>query len=275
LNAAYKKGLFIERMKKVTSAGVESYVPEQFDVFCPVAMANIWGMEEVLGDRCISIVIERSNDPVRTRLMETDGFNGEFLPLLSCISVVCAMSLCPTTYKGWNDYIQSKHSTTTLTTLNTHTQHTHHTHTTTLTTEQILLYDRIDSQGISGRSLEIFMPLLMVAASFDSLLLEEVLLTVAELAKEKKDNDRAESYDVMMIEFISQLPYSELDFIPVISLCNDLAEFIGEKQDWLNVKWLGKALKRVGLVVDKVRHTDGRKVRLNMAKAKEMIKCFK
>ena len=58
LNAAYKKGQKIKRMKK---AGDE-YVVEEFDIYTPICMANIWGMDEVLGDRCITIVLEKSND---------------------------------------------------------------------------------------------------------------------------------------------------------------------------------------------------------------------
>jgi len=61
LNSAYKKGTTIERMSKKKIEGSEQQVVEEFEVYCPIAMANILGMENVLGDRCISIILEKSD----------------------------------------------------------------------------------------------------------------------------------------------------------------------------------------------------------------------
>ena len=58
------------RIKKKKGIEGEEQVVEEFDVFRPIVMANIWGMEEVLGDRCISIVLERSNNSKITKLVE-------------------------------------------------------------------------------------------------------------------------------------------------------------------------------------------------------------
>jgi len=47
LNSAYKKGLFVPRMKKVK----EEQVTQMFESFSPICIANIWGLDDVLQDR--------------------------------------------------------------------------------------------------------------------------------------------------------------------------------------------------------------------------------
>ena len=62
LNAGYKKGMGVERSRKITyqnqKFGGEKYKIEKYELYCPIAMANIWGMEEVLADRCIILTLE-------------------------------------------------------------------------------------------------------------------------------------------------------------------------------------------------------------------------
>ncbi len=81
LNAGYKKGMAVERAKKVTFQGGqfsnEKYKIERYELYCPIAMANIWGMEEVLADRCISLVLEKSSNKKITRILENFDENKE------------------------------------------------------------------------------------------------------------------------------------------------------------------------------------------------------
>ena len=70
LNSCYKRGTKVKRMKqKKTIEGVQQVV-EEFDVYRPIVLANIWGMETVLGDRCITIILEKSNNKEKTNLIE-------------------------------------------------------------------------------------------------------------------------------------------------------------------------------------------------------------
>ena len=58
LNSAYKRGGKVVRVKKVKTNGEEKQVSESFEPFFPVAMANIWGMDETLGDRALTLILE-------------------------------------------------------------------------------------------------------------------------------------------------------------------------------------------------------------------------
>ncbi|HKZ45592.1 MAG TPA: hypothetical protein VJ343_02710, partial [archaeon] len=67
LNTAYKKGLFVPRMKKNKEGQIET---EKFETFAPVAIANIWGLESVLQDRCVSMILEKSHNAQITKKVE-------------------------------------------------------------------------------------------------------------------------------------------------------------------------------------------------------------
>jgi len=277
LNAAYKKGMFIERLKKVNTKGVESYVPEQFDVYCPIAMANIWGMEEVLADRCLKTTLEKSNNPILTRMMETEGFNGELRNFLSPLSVVSVSVGCSGEHIEWNDFLKNHYQEPTLitpTTPITQTTQTTQQHNNTYYTN-IEMYEKIIQSNIKGRALELFFPLFLIANKISKFLFEDLLKLAIKIVKEKNQDDRDESKDVMLLEYLSIQNYSELNQIPILTLNKGFFDYVETGDDWINPVWLGRALKRLNLVIEKVRHGDGRKVRINFKKVREKLRMFK
>jgi len=64
LLGGYKKGSFVYRSEKTSSGKI---VPSKFAIYSPKALANIEGLEDVLQDRTITIVMMRSVDPMITR----------------------------------------------------------------------------------------------------------------------------------------------------------------------------------------------------------------
>jgi hypothetical protein len=47
------------------------------------------------------------------------------------------------------------------------------------------------------------------------------------------------------------------------------------EEDWFNEKWMGRALKRLGLIKEKKRMNYGVVVKLDYTKAQEKIRMFK
>lgn len=277
LNASYKKGGIVQRMKKVKDKDGEGYKTESFEPFKPVVMANIWGMDEVLGDRCISFILEKSNNPSKTKKLENFTNNQTILDIKRTLDAI-SMSLChvmsqKNNINAWNNYIDNRYNDiTTYTTLTTLT---------TLTTQQIeddevLL--KIDNSGIEGRNLELLFPLLNVARILNDEVFEDILRIGSKIMVNKKEDELAESKDVSVIEFVSQLnPSYQIDFIYLNELLRKYIEYTGEtdsEDKWLNAKWFGKSLKRLGLIIDKRRKTKGREITLNISKAKENLKMF-
>ncbi len=277
LNASYKKGTKIFRMKKTKSKTGEEQTVEEFEPYRPIAMANIWGMEEVLADRCVVITLEKSNNPLKTKLTEDYDTHESFAKVLKTFSQcsLCSVVSIKNIYQNWNNYILDKYKTThtTLYTYNTYT---------TLTTPQALkdiklmsLFNKIDESGIEGRNLELFLPLFFIAEVLGDDILKDLIRISQEFSKNKAHDEEVESRDVMVYQFVSQLADVPMKFHSVKKLADEFKAYTGEDYEWLNAKWLGRSLKRLNLIIDKKRTYNGVEAILNIKKAGEKLKMFK
>jgi len=270
LNGAYKKGIKVKRMKKRKFKEGEEQVVEEFDVYCPIVMANIWGIEEVLGDRCIQCILERSNDPFFTKKMEIFDKDEDITTLKDFLLIddkgVVMQFLTPkTTYTLWNNYIANKYYTK-----------LHYTHTTETTLTALPLFKKIDKANINGRDLELFFPLFIISSNISNKILNKMIEIAKKITQEKSIDQLVESRDISLIDFISQQIY--IDFVPILELTKKFKDFLKEEQEetkWINTKWIGRALKRLNLVKEKRRLGRGIEIIPNTQKAQKKIKMFK
>jgi len=262
LNASYKKGTKVKRMRKARGADGESQVVEEFDVYRPIAMANIWGMENVLGDRCISVVLERSNNEKVTKLLEI--FNHDNLITLtkslftkgrcSLCSVVATVDI----HLSWNEYITGIYTTT------------YYNNYTLLHT----LFEDIKNSKINGRDLELSMPLLLIAHQMGNEVFQQIISTLMQIMEDKKTEEFTESRDVLLIDFVSQ----QLDdgyYKSLTNITKEFESFLQLNEDWINTRWVGRALKRLNLIKKKRRISRGVEAVLDIPKAQEKIMMFK
>ena len=280
LNSCYKKGNAVERMKKVSIQGKEEWQVERFDLYTPLAMANIWGMEEVLSDRCLVIRLDKTDDPTKTKLIEDFETNPDILDIKRTLGLIWC-SLCSVVTKKkigvkWNHYVIDKY-TPTLTTYTTLT---------TLTTlneeidqESLSLFNKIDESGLNGRNLELFFPLFILSNLIGKDVFEDSLLLAKKITDEKRNEEYTESTDVSLLDYISKKEGFSINFVSIMYLARDFKIYTSgdseEEMKWLNSKWMGRALKRLKLVTSKRRVGKGIEVTLNVGKAKEKLKIFK
>jgi hypothetical protein len=276
LNACYKKGNSVKRMKKVKIQNSEEQIVETFDLYCPIAIANIWGMEQVLADRCLTIILEKSNNQYITKLIEDFEHNPKILEIkrtLNTISVYDVYSL-QGVYSLWNCYLRDYYTTL----------HTHYTLPTlpTLPTpnyeKYLYFFNKIRELGLSGRNLELFFPLFFIANIIGEKELNG-LLKIAKQETDEKDNEEyAENKDVALIDFISHKEEYRNKFIFIYDITKEFKYVTSEDPDeekWLNPIWLGRALKRNKLIVQKRRIRKGIEVILDIDKAKMLLSRFK
>ena len=276
LNASYKKGNKVRRMKqKKTPEGTEQVV-EEFEPYKPICLANIWGMEEVLGDRCITLILEKSSKPDIMRILEDFDTKPQIKIIRMALSEVL-VSLC--SYfsvegyiKAWNKYVKQKYTTL-------YTQTTLTTHTTQTTPDNLLeMFNKIDEIGINGRNLELFFPMMLIAKMIGEDVFKCILGVANTLNKEKRKEEMMESKDVSLIDYVSQLEQT-INYRSIRHITIGFRDFIGRVDDqddkWLNEKWVGRALKRLELIIDKRRVAHGNEVTLNIDKAKQKIMGFK
>lgn len=261
LNASYKKGTKIMRMTKKRGPDGENLQVEEFEPYRPLVMANIFGMTEVLGDRCVTILLEKSSALHIIKLVE-DFENLTYTTYTrKALEYLKRCRLCRIITKKdikekWNDYIKSRYTQTTLTT-NTYTTYTTYTK----------LFDQIDVTEIEGRSLELFLPLFLVAAEVSSVCLENIIHYAKKVVNEKKIEEMTESRDVLIYSMVSK--ERERDWKDVKDLTTIFKLMIGDDSDWINNAWMGRALKRLNLVKEKRRMNKGIQVILDVKKAKQ------
>lgn len=285
LNSAYKKGMKVKRMKKVhginkeTGQKEENQVTEIFEPYFPIVMANIWGVEEVLGDRSIVLVLEKSDKASIVMKVEDFDRNVTILALkrtFDAISDVSDVTLAEKNYiEEWNDYIDERYNITTSLTSQTSQN------TTTSLNKKIDLeqfFNKVHDLGIFGRNFELIFPLLITAKLIDENVFNEFCEIASRIVKQKKEDEYTNSKDVSLYEFVDSISYEGLEYLSVKDTVRRFREFIdeGETDDrWLNDKWLGKAFKRLNLILDKKKTNKGSFVILNYNKAKEKLKIFK
>ena len=279
LNAAYKKGIKVQRTKKVHKNNEETFEVEEFEPFRPIVMSNIWGMEEVLGDRCFETILEKSIRPDITKKIENFQSNPQILKIKEVLTDVkcslCSVVASEGIYIRWNDYISHKH----ITTLYTQTTDTTLTTQTTpnLDFKEEELFLKIDNSNIDGRHLELALPLFLISNFINEDTFDKTLITIKDLIAHKKEDDFTESRDVSFIDFISNFP-DNTGMISVKRLAEQFKEFIQEdesEEKWINSKWVGRALKRLGLAIDKRRVSRGTEVNLDIKKALKKMEAFR
>lgn len=279
LNACYKRGTKVYRMRKKG----EDYIPEAFYPFTPIAIANISGTDDVLGDRCITIRLDKSTKSVFSLLQEdfsTSLFIKGIKETFKLINVVmCSWCRSVYTQTSWNNYINLRYTTTTLTTLTTY--NTLLTKETKINDNVVSVFNKIIDSGINGRHLELVFPLLIVALMINEDVFDKILKISKEMSEKKTEEDVMESNDVSLIEFISKMS-SEIEYGGykfVHKLSEEFRYFLGirkeREQEDINPLWLGRALKRMGLVVDKRRLSSGIEVKLNIPKAIKLLENIK
>jgi hypothetical protein len=304
LNAAYKKGGVVYRMEKHKIDGKEAQVAIPHYLYTPVAMANIGGIEDVLGDRSLTLILEKSMNPALVKKIENFAKNPKIQEIkknLEKISVeLCSVYLLQKSIEEWNSYVDSKYSTLLL---HIHTIHNDTSlHTKELNPnnnildnpdvdlelkgnnnlDDLELFNRIDDTGIFGRNLELLLPLIITSKLIGESVFEEFLGIARGFNKLKKEDEFAESKDVVLIEFVSKAEKYRFEYVFVHDLFQEFKQFLGnlidpnDKTDnWINVTWLGLALKRLKLIHDRRRVAKGVMVLLDVDKAREKIKIFK
>ena len=286
LNVCYKQGGIVYRMEKQKVEGKEAFVAVGHKMFTPVAIANIEGIDDVLQDRSITIILEKSMSPGYVKMIEDFPDNFIIKDIKRRLNELCVQCVVYSTLqKGiyslkWNSFITKKYeSVHSIHTINNTTNYTQ-LYTTDYTESEREMFEKIDKTNIFGRNLELFMPLLIITQMVNVDMFDEILDIVNRLDLNKKEEDFAESRDISLIEFISLANRYRLEYVRSSDLFREFKEFIGNQGDdqeskWLNITWFGNALKRLKLINHKKREAKGQVMMLNIDYAKEKLKVFK
>lgn len=282
LNSCYKQGGTVIRMEDEKIDGKVKKVPREFPLYTPVCIANINGLDDVLQDRAITMILEKSGNPYIIKKIQDFGRNPKIKEIKANLSQFC-VGLCsvypPEKWvDDWNLYIEARYSSETIHPI--HTLQSIHNYTqlyTRLDIEEALL--KLDNTEIVGRNLELFFPLLILARLMNREVFEDILRICDKLNKAKKEADFAESRDIILIEFIASCDPYRFEMVKSRKLLEEFKTFLGEPvtEETLRADetWWGIALRRLNLVAKKKRTNSGMLLLLNVDHAKHKLQMFK
>jgi hypothetical protein len=246
-------------------------------LYTPVAMANINGIEDVLGDRSLTLTLEKSMNPALVKKIENFSKNAKIKEIKTNLEKIrvglCNVELLSKVSDEWNSFVNDKYNT------HTHTTHTLH-YSTSL--QDLEFFNKIDESNIFGRNLELLFPLIIVSKLVSEEVFNEFLIIAKVFNLTKKEDEYAESKDVTLIEFVSKAERYRFEYVFIHDLFNEFKTYMGNlvdidnrSENWISVIWLSLALKRLKLIHERKRVAKGSMVLLDVDKAKEKLKIFK
>jgi len=230
LYAGYKKGAVVYRTHK------DTLKPEPFEVYSPKVVTNIRGIEDVLEDRCITIIMKRGKNLEITNReipMEAEVWQ-EIRDMLYVF------------------YLSNFNEVSEL-------------------TEQMNLLERVTSK-LKQRELEIWKPILTLAYYFDKHfngLFETICRFAESKSQEKLVENLTETLDYLLVQTLHVL-VKEPDFYRVKDIKEEMVKNMDEPQKWLTCKWVGNALRRLGFT-EKRRFGTGYQYYLTPEKVKDLM----
>jgi hypothetical protein len=225
-----------------------------------VAIANIWGMESVLGDRCLTLILEKSQNPKITKLIERFDKDVTINKVKNLFNNIREHLISLTHEKDfsliWNSYIQGE-----------------------LREKSIDNYTfsfikRANELNIEGRNLELLIPLYFLAYLIDDETLTQIFKISQEIVKEREEEDYFENNDKILLRFLFEKIKGDLTYLQYISttlISNQFKDYLGEGSAWINPKWIGKALKRMKVLKGRKRESSGIKVLIDFEKIKGLM----
>lgn len=276
MNQAYKRGGCVLRVQEDPKTKEKKVV--RFPIFMGITLANIWGLESILEDRCISIILEKSKDPHITKIPEFYELDADISSIADWFSNNDSRldKLISGMMEYFYLYLVNKHTLLTLPTLLTQPPLP-----TLLTDKRLedLPYDPdifckiIEESDLMGRDLEIWLPLLIISYFISEDYLKEMLKLALAKSKEKAEMGIMEDRDTIFATFLYYyIRANEINsMVAVMTLQKKFFEDEGEKE-WLSTEWIGRFLRRIKVIQDKRRLSKGIEVIINFIKLEDFLK---
>jgi hypothetical protein len=221
LLSGYKRGGVAERVNPNT------YALETFEVYSPKALANIKGIEEILEERCIPIIMKRGKTPniINAEVPLDADFWQKIRDMLYIFYLTHAKEI-----KELSENFSFSEGSEGC--------------------------EGSEGQGrgiynnIRGRQLELWKPVLTLALFFDRYingLYKRMVDFAKEKAKERIIEDATENLHVILVKTLVEL-VKEDGFYKVKEVRDAMASKFEEEQKWLRNEWVGRALKRLGFL---------------------------
>lgn len=251
LLSGYKRGgQAVYRVEKDKDTEAQNTVP--FEVYGPKRLANIEGLEDVVGNRCKVTIHRRSVNDAITKV-DPDIESDEWATLRGqlCILFLQHWKEVKATYDALN---------------------------------------ASDLEGLDGREFELWRPIIALARFFDAYEIEkstsltrslhslsslsslkEMMVELAhDTAEQSTIENMTETGESILIQVLSGIVIGD-DYVSVKTIRDKVAAQFDEQAPWITTRWIGNVLKRLGFK-DKRRVGSGYQYKLNIESVKDIAK---
>lgn len=223
LLAGYKKGMTVPRTEEQTVGKIKIHTVEKYNVFSPKMMANISGMEDVLEDRCITLVVLRTmNKEIGNKVVSPEDAPEFQLQRNSLyLNMMLNWKKIREDYSYFKSVFTGKEK---------------------IKDEWLKgLIDRL-LEKVYSRQLELWLPIYSLAYSISKETFEQMVNLSIDLVQEKQEIEETENVDLDILRGLCGIVDSN-NWYKTADLTTRIKEM--EDLDWLNSRFLGKFLSRV------------------------------
>ena len=255
LNVCYKRGGIVPRVEKVNKKEGVKYEVREYPVYIPVVLANVWGLDSVLEDKCITIVLEKSTDrriinmpEFFDRDLRIKAIRAFFEASVDSVGSFLGSTIVPGVYAEldalYNTYI-------------------HTLDTTSYTSTDIKNFTgSVYALNLEGRVTELWMPLFIVSYMVSKQTYTD-FLEVAKRRIQAKQSDELTGDKDTSVAVSIYTSITDLDnYLETKKFIDFYISEYGE-QKWLSSEWLGKFMKRAKIIKEKVRLGRGYRYEIN------------
>jgi hypothetical protein len=234
LYGRYKAGQRVQRTDR------ESGRVQHYRVFGPTALASIEGLEDVLADRVIEIIILRSLNPLILN-KEVDDHDSVWQKIRN--------KLYRLAHRRWREFEQLSEGCA-----------------------SSAGSEATGDRALSGRSAELWRPLLLLAKWVGEDVYQLVLNYAVESERVKKESEKASSNNLILLQTLLKLVDRD-DYYLIKNIRERVAEEVDEAPAWLTNEWVSRALKRFGFI-ERRRVGKGTQVHLTPNQVKDVAARF-
>lgn len=225
LLSGYKRGAGISRTKETENKKLKSFESVTFDIFCPKAMGNIRGLENIMESRCVTLSLKKTVDVSIGNRQPEDGKEHPKFQVIRDKLFLNQML-------NWKQ-VRKNHS---------------------LLSELVGEdgktegFDAEDVKNIKenliGRSWELWQPLLSIALCISQETFKEILSLAVDMTNIRTQDEVAENYESTAVRVLCQL-VNETNWYATSDLSRELANYEGLER--LTSRSLTAMLRRIGL----------------------------
>ena len=230
LLSGYKRGAKVYRTEKT---GRDRLVPEAFEVYCPKMIANIQGIEDILEDRCITIIMKRGKNKaiINSEPSSHDVIWQEIRDSLYILYL---------TY--WKEIKEEYDKFSDVCAVN-----------------DVSDVSTDIPEQISDREKELWKPIISLASFFDkysslrtqttqtsqTTLTRAIIHFALQKINEKRVENITETGELILVQTLLEMVQND-GYYKIKDIKDVMTQKFDEEQKWLNTRWIGRALKRLG-----------------------------